>query len=100
VEADREKLCERVGPVAPSVRAMFRDQRATHSAPTFFRDTQVGRMIPVAPHQDGEGEEDSEGEEGGRRTPQNVFFFVDFLCFSFMSTFSGRPRERKGGSTA
>ena len=99
MEADREKLYERVGLVAPSVRAMFQDQRATHSALTFFRDTQVGRMIPVAPHQDGEGE-DSEGEEGGRRTPQNVFYFVGFFCFSFMSTFSSRPRERKGGSTA
>ena len=38
------RLCEKRGPVAPSMQVMFGDQRATPAVLTFLRDTKVGRI--------------------------------------------------------
>ena len=64
-------LCEKRGPVTPSVRAMFGDQRATPAVLTFLRGTRVGRVISLAPRGENWWEEDSEseGEEGGPSPP-------------------------------
>ena len=64
-----ERLCEWKRPRAPSVRAMFQNQRATPAVLTFLRDTRVGRMVSVTPQGDGRREKDSEGEEGGPGPP-------------------------------
>ena len=68
------RLCEKRGPVTPSVRAMFGDQRATPEVLTFLRDTRVGKMISLAPRgenlwEEEEGSSESEGEEGGPGPP-------------------------------
>ena len=55
--------------MAPSVRAMFDDPRATPAVLTFPRDTKVGRMISQRPREvEGEGEK-NDGEEGGPGEP-------------------------------
>ena len=64
------RLCERRGPVTPSVQAMFGDQRATPAVLTFLRDTRVGRMTSVTPPgEEWWGKDDSEGEESGQGPP-------------------------------
>ena len=64
------RLFEKRGPLAPSVRAMFDNQRATPAVLTFLRDTRVGRIASAAPLRDGWGEKEySEGEEVGPGPP-------------------------------
>ena len=68
-----EKLCEKRGPVAPPVRAMLEDPRATPAVLSFLRDTRVGRMTSLGPlgeeGDEEEGEVESEGEEAGPGPP-------------------------------
>ena len=48
---------------------MFDDVSATPAVFTFLRDTRVGRMFSLTPREVEEGEEESDGEEGGPGPP-------------------------------
>ena len=78
------RFCEKRGPVAPSVRAMFGDSRAVPAVLTSLRSTRVARMVSLDLRGENWREEEdseSEGEEGGPSPPWNVFF-VFSLSFS------------------
>ena len=65
-----EKDCEWESPRAPSVRLLFRDERATPALLEFLEDTMVGRMLGlailgVAEEEEDLGEIDLWPEEGG-----------------------------------
>lgn len=84
-----EKDCEWESPRAPSVRLLFRDERATPALLGFLEDTGVGRipglallgvaeeeeelgeidLWPEAEEWEGSEEEGEEGEEGGPGPP-------------------------------
>ena len=85
------RLCEKRGPVAPSVRAMFGDSRAAPAVLTFLRDTRVGKMASLSPRgqnwREGERDSQSEGEEAGPGPPQNVPFFSFLFLSSFLCPF-------------
>ena len=74
MEEDSEAVREE-RPVAPSVRAIFGDSRATPVVLTFLRDTRVRRVACLAPREEGwpgeeeESESESEGEEGRLGAP-------------------------------
>ena len=64
------RLCERRGLVAPSVRVMLGDSRATPAVLTFLGDTRMGKMVSlVSPGQFRGEDSESEGEEGGPGPP-------------------------------
>ena len=65
------RLCERRGPVVPSVRAMFGHSRATPAVLTFLRETRVGRLVSLAPRVENwwENDSESEGEEAESGPP-------------------------------
>ena len=59
--------------MAPSVRVMFGDSKATLAVLTFLRDTRVGSMASLAPRGEEwwgkEEDSESEREEGGPGPP-------------------------------
>ena len=55
VAASVGKACEWKHPRAPTVRLLFRDERATPAVLQFLRDTKVGRVVTLPPRKE-EGE--------------------------------------------
>ena len=67
--------------MAPSVRAMLDDQRATPAVLDFLRDTLVGMMISLAPREEKEGGRRIVRERRAGRASPRYIFPVSFLCF-------------------
>ena len=90
------KACGWKRPRAPSIRMLFRDDRATPAVPTFLRETKVGRMVNLAPlRRRGTGERTRERRKERRARlarPENAFFFclsfVVYISFSFNRSYS------------
>ena len=90
-----EKDCERETPRAPSVRLLFRDERATPPFLEFLEDTRVGKMPGLALFGVQEEElelgeivlwsedEEGPGSENDLAHPRMYFFSVfSFLCLT------------------